>query len=280
MATLTVTKMHALGNDFLVLDWVQMDQALSPDLIRMMCDRRFGLGADQCLCLCPLDGHPVAHFGYRIFNADGQEVEQCGNGVRALAYFVHQYYDAQVDPLCLLSTTSRQWQVWKEGEGQYAADLGEVVFQDAIEVQWPNQDQTYTCHLASVGNPHAVCWVEQTPDQYPLDAWGAWLQEHPSFPKGVNLGLVQRIDAQNVVARVYERGVGETLACGSHACAIGAIGIREGLLTSPVVVQMPGGFLQVAWQPEGDKGVCLSGSVTQVFRGEYFVPEHLLHQAS
>lgn len=267
------TKMQGLGNDFVMVDAVRQAVQMTPGLARRLADRRFGVGCDQVLVVEPADG-PDVDFVYRIFNADGGEVEQCGNGARCFARFV-------VD--CGL-TTKREITVRTRGgvirpqlgeDGRVTVDMGaprllpaEVPFvsdSDALVQALEVGGTTRYITAVSMGNPHAVQVVADV-DTAPVSVEGPLIESHPRFPQRVNAGFLQIIDRHNARLRVYERGAGETLACGTGACAAAVAAIQRGLLESPVRVETQGGGLDIAWAGEG-RPVWMTGPAETVFAG-------------
>jgi diaminopimelate epimerase len=267
------TKMQGLGNDFVMVDAVRQAVQMTPGLARRLADRRFGVGCDQVLVVEPADG-PDVDFVYRIFNADGGEVEQCGNGARCFARFV-------VD--CGL-TTKREITVRTRGgvirprlgdDGRVTVDMGaprllpaEVPFvsdSDALVQALEVGGTTRYITAVSMGNPHAVQVVADV-DTAPVSVEGPLIESHPRFPQRVNAGFLQIIDRHSARLRVYERGAGETLACGTGACAAAVAAIQRGLLESPVRVETRGGGLDIAWAGEG-RPVWMTGPAETVFAG-------------
>lgn len=268
------TKMHGLGNDFVVLDGVRQSLSLTPDQLRQLADRRFGVGCDQIL-LVEAATRPDADFRYRIFNADGGEVEQCGNGARCFVRFVReQGLSAQRE---IVVETMRGLIRPRENEdGSITVDMGvprfapaEIPFISPVdEVVQPLMvgDDEVLISVVSMGNPHAVQVVADV-DTAPVAVHGPLIEKHPRFPQRVNAGFMQIVDRHSIRLRVFERGAGETLACGTGACAAAVAGIRRGLLDSPVRVATRGGELSIAWAGDGQP-VSMSGPATTVFTGE------------
>ncbi len=266
--------MHGLGNDFVMVDFVSQRGYLSPEQVRHIADRRFGIGCDQVLVVEAPD-LPDVDFRYRIFNADGSEVEQCGNGARCFALFVQQQHltNKQVIRVQTLSgvitlrvTANDLVEVdmgaprFAPQEIPFAADALASTYMLAID-----QHQIEISAL-SMGNPHAVVLVEQI-DTAPVAQWGPLLECHARFPKRVNAGFMQVIDRHQIRLRVHERGAGETLACGTGACAAVVAGIQRGLLDSPVTVSLPGGQLLIRWGGD-DESVIMTGPAVTVYRGQ------------
>lgn len=276
---LRFTKMHGLGNDFVVLDGVR--QRIAPDaaLIRRLADRRFGIGCDQVLLVEP-PRLPGTDFHYRIFNADGSEVEQCGNGARCFARFVRAEGLSDKDEIPV-GTAAGIIRLYLEGDDQVRVNMGIPSFEpaeipfiaDAPALSYPLEVAGQTLHLSalSLGNPHAVLLVEDV-ESAPIAELGPLIERHPRFPKRVNVGFMQIVSPDAIRLRVYERGVGETLACGSGACAAAISGQRLGLLGPSVQVSLPGGDLRIEWQGEGQP-VWMTGPAERVFTGEIEVAE-------
>lgn len=273
---LKFTKMHGIGNDFVVLDGTAAPIALSPDTIRKIADRHFGVGCDQLLVVeRPSGKFANVDFRYRIFNADGGEVEQCGNGARCFVKFVHDHgltdkKDIDVETARGVITLTLQ------ADGQVVVNMGapdftpaNIPFQaDTAAARYPlavGQTNVEVCAV-SMGNPHAVQIVDNV-DTAAVSTLGPLVESHPRFPQRVNAGFMEIQDAHHIRLRVYERGSGETLACGSGACAAVVSGIGLGLLKSPVEVEMRGGKLQVAWSGENTP-VWMTGPAATVFEGE------------
>jgi diaminopimelate epimerase len=282
---LKFTKMHGAGNDFIVIDAINQQVALDPEDWARLADRRFGIGADQILVV-ERPTLPGCDFRYRIFNNDGGEVEQCGNGSRAFVRFVSDkgLTDKQairVETMAGIITPRL------EADGSVIVDMGAPVLDPAMvpfdaggldgvaqgrDTLWPltvqqaGQDRQVLVSAVSMGNPHAVQVVDDV-ETAPVLETGPQIEHHPRFPKRVNAGYLQVLDRGHVKLRVYERGAGETLACGTGACAAVVAGIRRGLLDSPVQVEARGGKLSIAWAGEGEP-VYLSGPAVTVFEGE------------
>jgi diaminopimelate epimerase len=260
------TKMQGAGNDFVMLDGIGQRLALTPERVRRLADRRYGVGADQVLVVeAPPDAG--VDFRLRIFNADGGEVEQCGNGARCFVKFVRQLGLTDKRSIRVLTAGGRI-EPRLEDDGQVSVDMGVPDFEaascgmrtDGLAAiargrgrLWPLEvggTRVALCAV-SMGNPHAVQLVESV-DAAPVRALGPLIERHERFAQGVNAGFLQIVDRRRARLRVWERGVGETLACGSGACAAAAAGIRLGLLDSPVRIEAPGGALQLAWDDAAD----------------------------
>ena len=284
---LPFTKMHGAGNDFVVLDATRAPLTLSPAQYRFLADRRFGVGADQILIVEP--GNPAAgtDFTYRIMNADGGEVEQCGNGARCFARFVHDTGLTQKERI-RVQTMKTVIEPQLQADGRVTVDMGapflapaEVPFDGAgltprlengCEL-WPIELANHPVEVAvvSMGNPHAVMRVDSVA-QAPVEEVGPQVEGHRRFPRRVNAGFMEVVNRRHIRLRVFERGSGETLACGSGACAAVVAGIRLGWLDGTVDVDMPGGRLTISWAGPG-QSVMMTGPAVKVFDGEIDVPE-------
>lgn len=275
---LAFTKMHGLGNDFVVIDATQLPIRLDAAQIRLLADRHFGVGFDQLLMVEP-SHRPDVDFRYRIFNADGSEVEQCGNGARCFARFVRERGLTRKD-FIRVETAAGVIGLQVTPEGRVVVDMGrprflpqEIPFvADAPRESYLVEVNGGQVELAvvSMGNPHAVLFVDAL-DTAPVATLGPLLVAHPRFPLGANIGFAQLSSRNQVKLRVFERGVGETLACGTGACAAVAAGRRRGLLDPRVSVHLPGGELCVEW-PGGTATVRLEGPATRVYEGLWVWP--------
>ena len=275
---LRFTKMQGLGNDFVVLDGVREKIDLAPTQLRALADRHFGVGCDQIL-LVEAARIPGADFRYRIFNADGGEVEQCGNGARCFLRFVREH--GLTDKTRLrVETLGGIIEPSLAAGGEVTVDMGVPRFEpDAIPfiggtgapIEPLEVDgRSLMISALSLGNPHAVQRVERI-DEAPVTSQGPRIEAHPRFPHGVNAGYMEVVDRANIHLRVWERGAGETLACGTGACAAVVAGMRRGLLDSLVQVMARGGALSVAWDG-GTSPVRMTGPAKTVFEGEWSVP--------
>mgnify|MGYP000925864027 FL=1 len=271
---LKFSKMHGLGNDFVVLDGIRQQVALTPEQLRHLADRHFGIGCDQVLLVEAADAAGV-DFRYRIFNADGSEVEQCGNGARCFVRFVHE--SGLTDKREIrVETRSGLIAPRLEGDGSVTVDMGiprflpaEIPFihdEDVVIYSLDVADESLEISVVSMGNPHAVQVVASV-DSAPVGEHGPLIERHERFPQRVNAGFMQVVDRHAIRLRVYERGSGETLACGTGACAAAVTGIRRGLLDSPVRVTTRGGDLVIVWAGPG-KPVMMTGPAVTVFTGE------------
>lgn len=267
------TKMHGLGNDFVVIDAVTQDVTMTDELARRLADRHTGVGCDQILLVEP-PSHPDIDFKYRIFNADGSEVAQCGNGARCFAKFVRDRRLTGKNRL-RVETYSGTLQLSIDDKQSYTATLGIPNFEPAqIPFEAEQAVLTYAIEVdkksidiaaLSLGNPHAVFQVADI-QQAPIDELGPLLESHPRFPERVNVGFMALVSRHEINLRVYERGAGETQACGSGACAAAVAGIAQDLLDSPVKVNLPGGSLSITWQGE-NQPVSVTGPATTVYQG-------------
>ncbi len=268
------SKMHGLGNDFMVVDCITQNIFFSPDLIRRLADRHTGIGFDQLLVVeAPYD--PETDFHYRIFNADGSEVEQCGNGARCFARFVRM--KGLTNKYSIIVSTKKGKMILSiEEDDQITVNMGVPEFEpNKIPFKAKQMEKTYIlrteektlfCGAVSMGNPHVVTVVDDvaTTD---VDALGPQLESHERFPERVNAGFMQVLNRNEVNLRVYERGAGETQACGSGACGAVAVGIVQDLLDEDVVVNLPGGSLKISWQGPG-KPLFMTGPATHVYDGQ------------
>ena len=292
------TKMQGAGNDFVVLDETRGLLGLAKAQYRFLADRHFGVGADQILSVRPAPS-PEVDFEYVIHNADGGEVEHCGNGARCFVRFARER--GLTDKTVLkVQTQNRVLTLAMQTDGRVTADMGAPMFDlasipfDATGLlsetihswrKWaldipiakdlstliaPQSIAQYHCVL-SMGNPHAVQIVDNV-DTAPVLELGPWVESHPRFTQRVNAGFMQVVDRHNIRLRVYERGSGETLACGTGACAAVVAGIRLGLLDNRVNVQMRGGVLSIEWSGELDAPVLMTGPATTVFESEIELP--------
>lgn len=270
---LEFTKMNGLGNDFVVVDATRDAFALSPAQIQRIADRRRGVGCDQLLVVEP-SSLQAADFDYRIFNADGGEVEQCGNGARCFATFVRDrgLSDKAEIPV---NTNAGLITLKVEGDGRVRVNMGAPrLVPDEIPFEAEHQAASYdiavdgACYqigAASMGNPHGVLRVDDV-DSAPVESLGAAIESHPRFPARVNVGFMQVLGRDEIRLRVFERGVGETQACGTGACAAVVVGRVQGLLDEAVSVHLPGGTLDIRWAGEGQP-VYMTGPTETVFHG-------------
>ena len=271
---LKFSKMHGLGNDFVVLDGIHQPLSLTPEQLRFLADRHFGVGCDQIL-LVEAAGQPGVDFRYRIFNADGGEVEQCGNGARCFVRFVH---DAGLTAKHEISVETQSGIIAPrlEDDGSVTVNMGVPRFLpadipflgegEAVIHALDVANELLEVSVVSMGNPHAVQVVDDV-ERAPVGTQGPLIENHARFPQRVNAGFMQIVDRHAIKLRVFERGSGETLACGTGACAAAVTGIRRGLLDSPVRVTTRGGDLTIAWAGPGQP-VMMTGPAVTVFTGE------------
>jgi diaminopimelate epimerase len=270
---LKFTKMHGLGNDFVVIDAVNQSVALNRKQLRLLADRHFGVGCDQVLLIETAKGG--ADFRYRIFNGDGGEVEQCGNGARCFVRYIHDHgmsakREIRVETLAGIIIPKL------ESNGEVTVNMGPPKFEpDEIPFIAEKRTTTYPLDIngkqveisaLSMGNPHAVQLVPDI-DQAPVLTEGALIEGHVRFPQRVNAGYFQVVDRHHIRLRVYERGAGETLSCGTGACAAVVAGIQRGLLESPVTVRFRNGDLDISWEGK-NRAVWMTGPAVAVFEGE------------
>lgn len=270
---LKFSKMHGLGNDFVVFDAINQQVDLSKQQIRFLADRHFGVGCDQLL-LVERPTRAGVDFRYRIFNADGGEVEQCGNGARCFARFVIDQGLSEKSEIPV-ETNTGDIVLHIQANGEITVDMGVPRFEPAeipFEAEFRSSHyqldvdhHTWLIGAVSMGNPHAVLHVTNI-DTAPVEELGPEIEAHLRFPNRVNVGFMEVLDRGHIRLRVFERGVGETLACGTGACAAVATGRQQGLLDGTVQVDLPGGSLHIRWQGEGHP-VMMTGPATTVFEG-------------
>ena len=267
------TKMHGLGNDFVVINAISQSIDLSPEQIRHIADRHFGVGCDQLL-LVETPSSTQAEFRYRIFNADGGEVEQCGNGARCFAVFVRDA-GLTTNDIIKVETAGGLIELSIEND-QVTVDMGIPNFDpDSLPFTAEKRAESYNIVVndieyaigaVSVGNPHAVLQVEDVRSAE-VETIGAAIQNHAQFPQRVNVGFMEMVNRDKINLRVYERGAAETLACGTGACAAVAVGRMQGKLNEAVTVRLAGGDLEINWLGEGQK-LLMTGPATTVFQGQ------------
>lgn len=271
---LSFTKMHGLGNDFIVVDNRLGDLSFSADRVQSLADRKLGVGFDQMLIV---EAPSVANveFDYRIYNADGGEVEHCGNGARCFARYVREKGMTQSDRI-RVNTQGGIIELRVREDEQVTVDMGVPTFIPAeIPLNAPTQEPVYSVKIeddlvefgaVGIGNPHAVIQVNDV-DTAPVEKWGPILERHEIFPNRVNVGFMQIIDRQHIRLRVFERGVGETNACGTGACAAVAVGRQKKLLDKNVIVTLSGGDLSLFWA-DLHANIEMTGPCTKVFEGQ------------
>ena len=272
---LRFTKMHGLGNDFMMVDLVSQRAHIYPDTIRKLADRRTGIGFDQLLTVSPPDD-PNADFRYTIFNADGSEAEQCGNGARCFLRFVRDQ-GLTTKSFLRLQTISGQISCQLEKDGNITVNMGAPILQPAripfiadsqqilYELEQPHSAEVTTASVVNVGNPHAVISVKDL-DNAPIVSLGPIIESHERFPEKVNVGFMQILSRKQIRLRVYERGVGETQACGSGACAAIVAGRLQGLLDEHIEVELPGGKLELRWAGENTP-IMMKGPARRIYEG-------------
>ena len=268
------TKMHGLGNDFVVIDGVRQHINLTTEAIKKLADRNLGIGCDQVLLIEPPSDKNI-DFNYRIFNCDGSEVEQCGNGARCMGRYIA---DQQLSgkKTVLLQTKNRVMEVTTKAKSLVTANMGKPNFSpDAIPLIAEQQQKLYSIEIdaqsyeisaLSVGNPHAVIQVDDI-NRAAVNEIGPLIQADSHFPESVNVGFMQIVDRKNIKLRVYERGVGETQACGSGACAAAVAAIQQNLVDSRVHLKLLGGSLDIEWLG-GDQPILMTGPAETVFHGK------------
>lgn len=271
------TKMHGLGNDFMVIDALSQRVKLTPKIVRKLSDRNLGIGFDQLLLVEP-PSRPDMDFRYRIYNADGSEVEHCGNGARCFGRFVRDRRLTMKDEI-RVETARGQAVIYLLKDRQVDVDMGapelvpaEIPFQaeqQAVIYPIDVDGQTLELSAVSMGNPHGVLLVDDV-DTAPVETLGPALESHPRFPQKANIGFMQVVSRNEIRLRVYERGAGETLACGTGACAAVVAGRLRGLLDEDVLVHLPGGELRIRWAGEGE-AVRMIGPATTVFEGQIYL---------
>ena len=271
------SKMHGLGNDFLMLDNVTQNIYLSNEQIRKLADRNFGVGFDQLLVVEP-PYDPELDFHYRIYNADGSEVSQCGNGARCFARFVKMKGLTNKNKI-KVTTTSGKMTLHIERDGQVTVTMPVPDFEPkkipftAQKVEGTYilraEEETVLCGAVSMGNPHCVLTVDSVADA-PVESLGKALAEHERFSEGANVSFMEVVSPKYVKLRVYERGAAETLACGSGACGAVAVGITQNKLANNVTVELPGGKLKIYWKGPGHP-VKMTGPAEHVFDGQLYL---------
>lgn len=267
------TKMHGLGNDFVVIDAVTQNVRVTGSMVRRLANRTLGIGCDQVLVIEPPTEEDI-DFNYRIFNQDGGEVEQCGNGARCLARYVYDRQLTGKNPI-LVKTKNRVMTMHLEANKLVRVDMGipqldpaQIPFQaegPAARYDIDVAGETYQVAAVSMGNPHTLLQVDDV-DTAPVETLGPALECHSRFPNRVNVGFMQIVDRNTIKLRVFERGVGETQACGSGACAAAVAAIQQELVDSSVTVQLTGGDLNIQWQGE-NKPLLMTGPAVSVFHG-------------
>jgi len=271
---LRFSKMHGLGNDFVVLDLITQSLRLDEKLVRFLADRHRGIGCDQLLAVEP-PTDPEMDFRYRIFNQDGTEAQQCGNGARCMAKFIRDRrlsakrrlrVETLAGPITLIAGKGNVFTVSMGVPRLEPAEIPFAAAHRAASYTLEACGRQLSLSAVSMGNPHAVLVVEDV-DTAPVATLGPALESHPDFPERANVGFMQVLDRGEIRLRVFERGAGETLACGSGACAAVVAGRIRGLLDERVRVNLPGGYLQIEWRGEGE-ALMMTGPATTVFEGQ------------
>lgn len=271
---ITFSKMHGLGNDFVVIDGITQSLSLTPGQIRLITDRHFGVGCDQLLVVESAQD-PAADFYYRIYNTDGSEAETCGNGARCFAHFVREKGLTEKSAL-VLETRAGLLRTRIEDGGLVSVEMGRPRFDPGVipfiadgpepVYRLDLDDETVEISVVSIGNPHAVMLVDDVLAA-PVARLGPKIERHARFPQRANAGFLEIVDRNSVRLRVFERGSGETLACGSGACAAVAAGRRRDLLDERVLVELPGGRLLVQWSGDEAESILMTGPAAHVFEG-------------
>jgi len=275
---LRFTKMHGLGNDFMVIDAISQKVRLNSELVRQLADRNRGVGFDQLLLVEP-PTEPDMDFNYRIYNADGSEVEHCGNGARCFAQFVRDKGLVLRDVISV-KTARGKAVLTITGRDMVEVDMGAPELEPSqIPLQADQQAEVYRLEIeghgeielgaVSMGNPHGVVLVDSV-ERAPVEELGPILESHPRFPNRANIGFMQIVNRNEIRLRVYERGAGETQACGTGACAAVVSGVLRGLLDADVKVHLPGGDLQIRWEGKGSS-VMMTGPVASVYEGQIYL---------
>jgi len=278
--TLRFTKMHGAGNDYVVLDGIR--DALPPiaPLAARLCDRHFGIGADQLLVVRP---SRTADFRMEIYNADGSQVEMCGNGIRAFYKFLRDRGHTDADTIRVETLGGVVRPSWA-GPDRVRVDMGQPVLARAkipttlgsgegpvLDLPLEIDGETLLVSSVSMGNPHAVVFVED-PDRAPVERWGPLIESHPAFPNRTNVEFVTPIARDRIRQRTWERGVGETLACGSGACAVAVVAMLRSVVDDEVRIELRGGELEIGWKGDGAP-VIMTGPAAEVFTGEFPIRE-------
>jgi diaminopimelate epimerase len=278
--TLRFTKMHGAGNDYVVLDGIREELPPIPPLAAQLCDRHFGIGADQLLVARP---SRTADFRMEIYNADGSQVEMCGNGIRAFYKFLKDRGHTDADEIGVETLGGVVHPSWA-GPDRVRVDMGQPVLAPAkipttlgsgdgpvLDVPLEVGGESLRVSSVSMGNPHAVIFVED-PDRTDVERLGPLIEQHGAFPNRVNVEFAAAIARDRIRQRTWERGVGETLACGSGACAVAVVAMLRGVVDDEVEIELRGGELAIGWKG-GDAPVIMTGPAAEVFTGEFPIPE-------
>ena len=273
---LRFTKMHGIGNDYVVLDGIREELPPIPPLAAQLCDRHFGIGADQLLVARP---SRTADFRMEIYNADGSQVEMCGNGIRAFYKFLKDRGHTDNDVISVETLGGVVRPGWA-GPDRVRVEMGPPVLAPAkipttlatgdgpvLDIPLEIDGETLRVSSVSMGNPHAVVFVED-PDRVPVERWGSLIENHSAFPNRANVEFVTPLGRDRIRQRTWERGVGETLACGSGACAVAVVAMLRGVVDDEVSIELRGGELEIGWKG-GDAPVIMTGPAAEVFTGEF-----------
>ena len=273
---LRFTKMHGIGNDYVVLDGIREELPPIPPLAAQLCDRHFGIGADQLLVARP---SRTADFRMEIYNADGSQVEMCGNGIRAFYKFLKDRGHTDDDVISVETLGGVVRPGWA-GPDRVRVEMGPPVLAPAkipttlatgdgpvLDIPLEIDGETLRVSSVSMGNPHAVVFVED-PDRVPVERWGSLIENHSAFPNRANVEFVTPLGRDRIRQRTWERGVGETLACGSGACAVAVVAMLRGVVDDEVSIELRGGELEIGWKG-GDAPVIMTGPAAEVFTGEF-----------
>ncbi len=277
---LRFTKMHGTGNDYVVLDGIREELPPIPPLAAQLCDRHFGVGADQLLVARP---SRTADFRMEIYNADGSQVEMCGNGLRAFYKFLKDRGHTDDDVISVETLGGVVRPGWA-GPDRVRVEMGPPVLAPAkipttlatgdgpvLDIPLEIDGEILRVSSVSMGNPHAVVFVED-PDRVPVERWGSLIENHSAFPNRVNVEFVTPLGRDRIRQRTWERGVGETLACGSGACAVAVVAMLRGVVDDEVTIELRGGELEIGWKG-GAAPVIMTGPAAEVFTGEFPIRE-------
>ncbi|MBY0470638.1 diaminopimelate epimerase [bacterium] len=266
-------KMHGLGNDFVVIDDFTkpagFESPINEEIAIRMCDRRLGVGADQLLWIRkPSEDTPKADCEMLILNNDGSSAEMCGNGIRAVALLLYREGPKPKQKKYSIQTLAGLLEVEFPKEGEVRVSMGTAKLGEPAE-KIRSEDRDFQFQEVSVGNPHAVIFLKEDLEKFPLEKYGRPIEIHSRFPKRTNVEFVEVVSRSKIRVRVWERGAGATLACGTGACAAAASAIAQKLVDSPVQVQLPGGELTISWTGKASDPVFMQGPATEVYRGEF-----------
>jgi len=272
---LPFTKMHGAGNDFVLLDGLRHDLPEVAPIARFLADRHFGIGCDQVLVVRP---STAADFRMEIYNADGSQVEMCGNGIRAFYFYLRRHGHTEADAISVETLGGIVTPHWA-GEGRVRVDMGPPVLAPekiptTLGTATPLLDaplrvdgEEFAVSCVSMGNPHAVIFLDSDPDAFPVERFGPQIENHPAFPNRTNVEFVQVVDRNTVRQRTWERGTGESLACGSGACAVTVASILRGVADRSLAIELRGGALEMNWADD-NSSVLMTGPAAEVFSGQ------------